>query len=168
MPFCSSCGTDVAGVQFCSKCGQPVEEGAGDSPSSTASEPGAAPEAPPAAAAAASSGGDDKVLGPVAYLTIIPAIIFLLIEPYNKNHFIRFHSLQCLLLAAAAVSLSIANMILSTALAFIPVVGWLISLLLSLAVTVGIFGAWIIAAIKAFNGEEFRLPVIGDIAAKHA
>jgi uncharacterized membrane protein len=164
MPICSSCGTDVAGVKFCSKCGQPVE-GASDSAEAGATGSNPAPTASPLEA---SLSGDNKVLGPVAYITIIPAIVFLLIEPYNKNHFIRFHSLQCLLLAAAGISLSIANMILSTGLAFIPVVGWLVSLLLSLAVTGGLFIAWLIAVIKAFNGEEFRLPIIGDIAAKHA
>ena len=165
MPSCTSCGTDVSGVKFCSKCGQPVDEAATEPAGGTPPDSGAAPAAAPAAAA---GHGDDKVLGPVAYLTIIPAILFLIIEPYNKNHFLRFHSLQCLLLAAAGISLSIANMILGFGLAFIPVIGWLVGLLLTLAVTVGIFGAWIIAAIKAFNGEEFRLPVIGDIAAKHA
>jgi len=32
----------------------------------------------------------------VAYITIIPAIIFLVMEPYNKNKFVRFHAFQSL------------------------------------------------------------------------
>jgi hypothetical protein len=42
------------------------------------------------------------VAGMLAYFTIIPAIIFLLIEPYNRNRFVRFHSFQCLFVAVSA------------------------------------------------------------------
>jgi len=109
------------------------------------------------------------VLGAVAYFLVVPAIVFLLIEPYNTNRFVRFHSLQCLLLAAAGCSLGVANMIVGIFFAFVPIpfVGGFIGLILSLAMTIGVFGAWLIAAIKAFNGEEFRLPIIGDMAAKY-
>jgi uncharacterized membrane protein len=36
----------------------------------------------------------DNVAGMLAYITIIPAIVFLVMEPYNRNRFIRFHSWQ--------------------------------------------------------------------------
>ncbi len=161
MPFCSSCGADVAGVKFCSKCGQPVEAA-----SSTASDaPGAATATPPSPAAAPIA--DDNVLGAVAYVTIIPAIIFLLLEPYNKNKFIRFHSLQCLLLAASLIVLNTANVILGLVLGSVPFVGWILSMVFTFAIMIGGLGAWIIAVIKAYNGEEFRLPVIGNIAAQY-
>jgi hypothetical protein len=32
---------------------------------------------------------------------ILPAIFFLLLEPYNKNRFVRFHSFQCIFLNVA-------------------------------------------------------------------
>ena len=154
MPFCSSCGADVAGVKFCSKCGQPVEE-----PSTTASvAPGSAAAAPPPAAAPIAN---DNVLGAVAYV-IIPAIIFLLVEPYNKNRFIRFHSLQCLHLLAAMLILQTANLILW----WVPVLGWLAVIIWPILGLAG-FIAWIVAVIKAFNGEEYRLPIIGDMAAQY-
>ena len=41
----------------------------------------------------AQSGLSDNAAGALAYVTIIPAIIFLVVEPYNKNSFIRFHCL---------------------------------------------------------------------------
>lgn len=155
MAFCNSCGADVSGVKFCSKCGQPVEESPG------------AYTAPAEAAAAPAAAANDNVLGAVAYITLIPAIIFLLIEPYNKNRFIRFHSLQCLLLGATGLVLGITNTILSLVIGFIPVIGWILSILLSFGIMFAMLGAWLIAIIKAYNGEEYRLPLIGDMAAKH-
>ena len=38
----------------------------------------------------------DNVVGMLAYFTFIPALIFIVIEPYNKNRFVRFHSFQSL------------------------------------------------------------------------
>ena len=39
-------------------------------------------------------GLEDNVAGMLAYITIIPAIIFLVVEPFNKRRFVRFHSFQ--------------------------------------------------------------------------
>src|SRR6202034_1698887 len=49
----------------------------------------------PVAVATTGSGLADNVAGMLAYVTIIPAIIFLLVEPYNRNRFVRFHAWQC-------------------------------------------------------------------------
>ena len=51
----------------------------------------------------------------LAYFTIIPAIIFLLIEPYNRNRFVRFHSFQCLFTCRALIVLHVGLSILSYA-----------------------------------------------------
>ena len=107
-------------------------------------------------------------MGAVAYITIIPAILFLVLEPYNKNRFIRFHSFQCLFLGLTAFVLSIGNMILGFIIGFIPVIGWVISLILAFAIPIAIFAAWLIAVLKAYQGQEYRLPIIGDLAAKQA
>ena len=71
----------------------------------------------------------DNVAGMLAYITLIPAIIFLVMEPYNKSRFVRFHSWQNIFLHAAALVLWIALMIISVVLAFIPILGHLISFL---------------------------------------
>ena len=47
------------------------------------------------------SGLSDNAAGGLAYITIIPAIVFLIVEPFNKNSFVRFHSWQCIFLAIA-------------------------------------------------------------------
>ncbi len=113
----------------------------------------------PAAGATTSGGGGltDNVAGMLAYVTIIPAILFLILEPYNKNRFVRFHAFQCIFLA---VGLFVIQMVL----AFIPIIGWLISLLVSL----GTLALWIVLLIKAYGGQMFKLPVIGDMAEKQA
>lgn len=162
MPFCSSCGADVAGVQFCSKCGQPVEQAA----TSASGAPGSEAPPPPASAPAAPV-ANDNVLGAVAYITVIPAIIFLLLEPYNRNRFVRFHSLQCLMLAAVSFAIYMVELILAIPLAFLPVVGTILSIVMGFAIFFGLVIAWIMAVIKAYNGEEYRLPIIGDYAAKY-
>lgn len=106
-------------------------------------------------AGAAQAGGlQDNLAGALAYLWIV-AIIFLLLEPYNRNKFVRFHSFQALFLGL----LSIAGHIV---LGMIPVIGWVILPFFSLA----IFVVAIICAIKAFGNQEFKLPVLGELAAK--
>ena len=91
-----------------------------------------------------------------------------MIEPYNKNRFIRFHSFQCLFLALTGFVLSIGNMILGFVIGMIPVIGWIISLLLAFAIPIALLAAWVIVVLKAYQGQEYRLPVIGDLAAKQA
>ena len=51
------------------------------------------------------SGLSDNAAGALAYLTVIPAIIFLIVEPFNKNSYVRFHSWQCIFLCLSAVVL---------------------------------------------------------------
>jgi uncharacterized membrane protein len=99
----------------------------------------------------------DNVAGMLAYVTIIPAIIFLVLEPYNKNRFVRFHAFQCIFFGVALIVIHIALM-------FIPIIGTVISLLVSLAA----FALWIVLLIKAYGGQMFKLPVIGDMAEKQA
>jgi uncharacterized membrane protein len=112
--------------------------------------PGATPLPTPPPPAAA-SGLSDNVAGALAYITIIPAIVFLVLEPYSRNSFIRFHSFQCLALAACWICVSI--------IMAIPVLGWILGVVGLLV----LFCAWILCIVKAFAGVRFKLPVIGNI-----
>src|SRR5438067_13478603 len=86
--FCSSCGTPVPdNASSCPACRQPVAVSVGG---------GAAVAPAPAQADAPSSGLADNLAGALAYITIIPAIIFLVAAPYNQNKFVKFHALQSL------------------------------------------------------------------------
>ena len=108
------------------------------------------------APAAASGGLAENVAGALCYLPII-AIIFLLIEPYNKTRFVRFHAFQSLFLCVASIGLGIV-------LAVIPILGWIMLPFVQL----GIFIMAVIAAVKAYGKNYFKLPVIGNFAEKQA
>jgi len=110
----------------------------------------------------------ENVVGALAYLTFIPAIVFLLVEPYSKNRFVRFHSVQCLLLGGAAILLAIALKLASVVLFIIPVLGPLLVVLVSTVVALAVIVIWLVLLIKAFQGEMFKLPLLGDIAGQQA
>ena len=110
----------------------------------------------------------DNVAGMLAYITIIPAIIFLVAEPYNKSRFVRFHSWQNIFLHAAAIALWIILMILTVAASVVPIIGHLIVMLLGFVVWIGLVVVWIMLLIKANQGQMWKLPVIGDLAEKQA
>ena len=105
-----------------------------------------------------------NVAGALAYLTIIPAIIFLVAEPYNKDRFVRFHSFQCLFLAAASFVVFFGLGIFS----MIPVLGWIVGILLIPLLGLAIFGLVLFTMYKAYNNEKFMLPVIGNLAEQQA
>lgn len=99
----------------------------------------------------------------LAYVTIIPAIIFLVMEPYNKNRFIRFHSFQSIFFCVALIVLGVALSIFTV----IPLLG-LIMLPLHLLIWIGSVAIWVILLLKANQGQMWKLPVIGDMAEKQA
>jgi uncharacterized membrane protein len=102
------------------------------------------------------SGLSNNAAGALAYVTIIPAIVFLLVEPYNKSSYVRFHSWQSIFLGIAAFALSFINII--------PILGQIIFLLGMLL----LFVLWIIVLLKALKGERYKLPFIGNLAEKQA
>jgi len=104
----------------------------------------------------AQSGLSENAAGALAYVTIIPAIIFLIVEPYYKNSYIRFHSWQSIFLNIVAIVIGFINII--------PILGQLIFLVGMLI----LFVAWIIVLLKALKGERFKLPLIGDLAERQA
>ena len=62
----------------------------------------------------------DNVAGALAYVTIIPAIVFLVLEPFNKKRFVRFHAFQCIFFAIAWIVLWIGLSFIG----HIPFLGW--------------------------------------------
>jgi len=103
-----------------------------------------------------STGMQANVAGLLSYLLgFITGIIFFVIEKDNK--FVRFHAMQSML---AFGFLFVLQMILM----FIPFIGWVLSPIVSI---VGLI-LWIIMMIKAYQGEFFKLPIVGEIAEKQA
>jgi len=146
MAFCCSCGAQIAdGTTTCAACAGRV-----------------AATAPPVPTAT-TGGMADNVAGMLAYITIIPAIIFLVMEPYNKNRFVRFHSWQSIFFAVAWTVLWIALGIVG----HIPILGWMTILLWPLVGLAGLI-IWVILLIKANGGQMYKLPFIGDLSEKQA
>ncbi len=110
----------------------------------------------------------EPIAGALAYFTFIPAIIFLLLEPYKHNRFVRFHSFQCLSLWGAAVLLAIALKLAGLLLFIIPVLGPLLAVLVSTVVGFGAVVLWLVSVVKAFQGEMFQIPLLGAFAAQQA
>ena len=148
MAFCNMCGAQIAdGTTTCAACSSRAPAGTGGG----------------AAAVSTTGAMADNVAGMLAYITIIPSIIFLVMEPYNKNRFVRFHSFQNIFFAVAWTVMWIALMIFG----HIPVLGWLTILLWPLVGLAGLV-LWIILLLKANGGQMWKLPVIGDMAEKQA
>lgn len=110
----------------------------------------------------------EPVAGAVAYFTIIPAVIFLLVEPYRRNRFVRFHSFQSLGVFFAAIVAWAVLRIAGVTLSLIPLLGHLLVFLISMLVGLAFFLAWLVLVVKALQGERFKLSVVGDFAEKQA
>ena len=111
-----------------------------------------------------SSGLSDQAAGILAYVTIIPALLFLILEPYNKKPYIRFHALQCLLLFVAWLIAECTVLILGFFGPFLRFIDFGLYPLISLGTLI----LWLMALVKAMNGEQYKLPILGDYAEKWA
>ena len=109
------------------------------------------------------SGLSDNAAGGLAYVTFIPAIIFLIIEPFNKNSYVRFHSWQSIFLGIVWIAVDVVLHMIGR----LPFLG-LINLILWPVVGLGFFILWLVVMINAFNGKRFKVPFIGDLAEKQA
>ena len=113
----------------------------------------------------------NNVAGLLCYaFGIISAVIFLVIDPYKNIRFVRFHAFQSLFysLACFAVVIVWGQIIVGMLFAGGGLAGLGMFGLLYALVRLAMFGGWIFLMIKAYNNEEFRLPIIGDLAAKQA
>jgi uncharacterized membrane protein len=108
----------------------------------------------------------ENVAAALAYVTFIPAIVFLRLKPFNHNRLVRFHSWQSILFAIAAAVASLMLRILFFVFSLVPRLGYLLGSLAVLVVGLGFAILWLVVLIKAFQGELFKLPVIGDFAEK--
>jgi uncharacterized membrane protein len=141
MAFCTMCGTQTAeGTPICANC-----SGRTHASTVAVSPPGLA----------------DNVAGMLAYFTIIPAIVFLIVQPYSRIRFVRFHAWQCIFFNLAWWLLWFGLHIV----AHIPVLGFLTVLTWPL-IGLGGFIVWLILVLKANQGLMYKMPIIGDWAEK--
>lgn len=103
-----------------------------------------------------SLGIDENIEALLSYvLGWVTGIVFLALERENK--FVRFHAAQSL---ATFLPLFVAMIILSV----IPFIGWILSILISILTLL----LWLFLMFKAFQGEKYKLPVVGDFAEKQS
>ena len=110
------------------------------------------------------SGLSDNSLGAIAYITVVPALFFLAIAPYNKKAYVRFHAWQSVILFALVF-------IVSVALSLIPIFSLLLGVVFGglcalVWIVWGLISLW--CAISALNGKRLKLPLIGGWSERQA
>ena len=169
MPIsCPQCHAEMPdNVSFCPGCGRRMWV-----PGQAAAKPATKPPAPniPTAPATPAAGiptqPKDNLIAALAYVTFIPAIVFVLIEPFKRNRFIRFHSFQSIFLTLATILIAIALRILFSVLVLIPLLGHLLAWLVIPVALLGWGILWLVLLVKALQGETFKLPLLGSLAEK--
>ncbi|MBE0522722.1 MAG: DUF4870 domain-containing protein [Methanosarcinales archaeon] len=109
---------------------------------------------------------NDNLMAAVAYvLGLVSGLIIYLIEKDKpgKSKFIMFHAMQSIILSIALIAFGI----LLSIIAIIPIVGWIIAIIAGLLFPLIALVLWIFLMYKAYSGEEYHLPVIGEMAEKY-
>lgn len=121
---------------------------------------------PPKAAPSSSGGLEPNIAGLLGYLFWPLAIVWLVIDPYKQDRFIRFHAFQALGFLVVMIALSIGLTILSIVLglAGLGIVAGILWPVLWLA----IFVVWILLMVKAYQKQMWKLPVIGAFCEQQA
>lgn len=123
-------------------------------------------------------GLDPKVAAALSYIWIV-GLIFYFIE--KENRFVRFHALQSVLFGIANSVILVVLMVVAFILTIVmgiggamvggglglivSLLGWLVWLLFFLVI-LALFLGLIFAAVKAYQGQKFKLPIIGNMAEK--
>jgi len=131
---------------------------------------------PPPPAQQTGTGMDPKIAAAISYIWIV-GLVFYFIEKDNK--FIRFHAMQSILFGIANTVIMIVLMFVGFILTFAFGIGgamvggaigslvsmlvwlvWLLFWLIAMALLIGL----VYAAVKAYQGQKFKLPIIGNMA----
>jgi len=123
----------------------------------------------PIQSSAPAAGMTENVASALCYLfTVITGILFLVLEPYNRNKTVRFHAFQSIFFFVATVVCWVILIAVTTILAHIPILGALVGLLLIAVLWIGVLVLWLMLMYKAYNNQKLVLPVIGPLAEKQA
>jgi uncharacterized membrane protein len=169
MSACQSCGTALAAdTRFCQSCGSPTDLRPDVSVSVIESPAGVAVMPPPGEAGPKTM--DTNLVGALTYLAgFLTGIIFLVLDPYKANSFVRFHAFQSIFFNVAWVTLWIGWMIVSAVLTPLTAgIFGLIALPLMLIFILACVGIWIFLMYQAYQQRLFRLPIVGKFAAEQA
>ncbi len=97
-------------------------------------------------------GLNQNIAGALSYfLGVITGVLFFLLS--DENEYVKFHASQ-------SIIIFIALFIVGTVSGWIPLVGGLLSIIVSIASLL----LWLLLMYKAYSGEMYKLPVVGDLA----
>jgi len=128
---------------------------------------------PPVQAGKSSTGLDENIAALLSYVFgWVSGLIFFLME--KDSRLVRFHAMQSILLGAAAIVIFVVFWIVAVVSSLVvgyisSILGgivWLVMVLVGGVLGLGIFVGAIISLIKAYQGQYFKLPVIGNYAEK--
>lgn len=160
MAFCSGCGADVpAGSAFCKQCGRPVAAG-----QASPSAPPPVHQPNPGSGAPATAGLAENVAGALCYvLGWLTGIIFLVVD---KRHSVRFHAAQSIVVfGGLTVIYWVIGAMFATSIAFGAFgMGWSFGYAIFMIVRLVFLVLWIFLMFKAYQGEQFRVPIAANIA----
>ncbi|MEE8401992.1 MAG: DUF4870 domain-containing protein [Candidatus Hydrothermarchaeaceae archaeon] len=110
-------------------------------------------------------GVPENIGGALCYvLGFITGIIFYLVEDNNK--FVRFHAVQSIIVFGGLFVLNLILSIMISILSFVPLIGWIVGILGGLLQFAGLI-LWIVLMVKAYQGEEYKLPIVREMAEKY-
>jgi len=106
------------------------------------------------------TGLSDNAAGGLAYITIIPAIVFLIIAPFKSSSYVRFHAWQSIFFF---VAWAVVDILVGLVQNLVPSTVFLTLTVLQL-VGLAFFVVLVIVFVSAFNGKRIQLPIIGGLA----
>lgn len=108
------------------------------------------------------TGPQSKPIAALTYLLgFVTGVIFLYLEPYDKDEFVRFHARQSI---AYSIACFVINIILSVFVAVLPgPLSGIIRFLQNL-INLGFAVFWVFLMYKAYKGERYRIPELADWA----
>jgi uncharacterized membrane protein len=140
--YCPKCGISLpTESKFCFKCGAAI------------------PTASPTPDIETNNVSEDpmKLVRPLCYIAgILSGVLFLNMDPYRQNKEIRFHAWQSIFFTLTWLGV----LLLHTILPFIFFPLFPMTFLIQIA----FFALWVILLVKAYNGEIFKLPILGEMA----
>jgi uncharacterized membrane protein len=147
MAYCVQCGNQVGSTdKFCGKCGAPQAVGTGPAPDPFHKI----------------SQRDAATCCYIPWVGWIASIFVLATDRFRSDHQTRFHAFQGLYLFVAWLLM---DWVIAPMFAFpggyrVHYIGGLLQL--------AVFAAWIFMIVKVRSGEDYRLPLIGDLADRSA
>lgn len=148
---CTNCGIElITGSGFCHSCGKPVTSGTHLTEEQVM----------------AASGLQPNLAGLLCYVAgFITGVLFLVVDPYKRNRFVRFHAFQAIFLSAVWVAIYAA---VEVSVSLLPGRLWRLAWSVWASLSLAFLLAVLFVMYKAYKDERFKLPIIGQLAERQA